>query len=107
MELHRPFTRVGCALLVFVLPQLAGVWLAKDSYQDELHRRIERAASESVAILDDLILTAEHNNLTLLPLLLRPCSDASTAMRLIAGKEPFVRSINLLRDEVIYPTFRT
>ena len=102
MELHRPFTRVGCALLVFVLPQLAGVWLAKDSYQDELHRRIERAASESVAILDDLILTAEHNNLTLLPLLLRPCSDASTAMRLIAGKEPFVRSINLLRDEVIY-----
>lgn len=101
IDLARMKWRLGCALLVLALPLMVGGWMVHDSYEQELKNDASASASKARTLLERMLDQAERANLEVLPLAGRPCSDNLLLLRKRVALEPFLRSINLVRQGII------
>ncbi len=101
IDLARMKWRLGCALLVLALPLVVGGWMVHDSYEQELKNDASASASKARTLLERMLDQAERANLEVLPLAGRPCSDNLLLLRKRVALEPFLRSINLVRQGII------
>ena len=101
IDLARMKWRLGCALLVLALPLVMGGWMVHDSYEQELKNDASASASKARTLLERMLDQAERANLEVLPLAGRPCSDNLLLLRKRVALEPFLRSINLVRQGII------
>lgn len=101
IDLARMKWRLGCALLVLALPLVVGGWMVHDSYEQELKNDASASASKARTLLERMLDQAERANLEVLPLAGRSCSDNLLLLRKRVALEPFLRSINLVRQGII------
>ncbi|MDH1633767.1 EAL domain-containing protein [Aeromonas caviae] len=101
IDLARMKWRLGCALLVLALPLVMGGWMVHDSYEQELKNDASASASKARTLLERMLDQAERANLEVLPLAGRSCSDNLLLLRKRVALEPFLRSINLVRQGII------
>ncbi|MFM5509574.1 EAL domain-containing protein [Aeromonas rivipollensis] len=101
IDLARTRWRLGCALLVLTLPLLAGGWMVHSSYEQELKSDASASAYKARTLLERMLDQAEQANLEALPLVNRPCAGNLLQLRKRVALEPFLRSVNLVRDGVI------
>jgi sensor c-di-GMP phosphodiesterase-like protein len=101
IDLARTRWRLGCALLVLTLPLLAGGWMVHRSYEQELKSDASASAYKARTLLERMLDQAEQANLEALPLVNQPCTGNLLQLRKRVALEPFLRSVNLVRDGVI------
>ncbi|MFB2863753.1 EAL domain-containing protein [Aeromonas sp. MdU4] len=101
IDLSRTRLRFGCALLVFALQLLAGVWIIHSSYVQDLKADSSASAHKARALLEEMLDHAEQANRSVLPLVDAPCRENLLVLRKKVALEPFLRSVNLVRDGVI------
>ena len=75
--------------------------MVHDSYEQELKNDASASASKARTLLERMLDQAERANLEVLPLAGRPCSDNLLLLRKRVALEPFLRSINLVRQGII------
>lgn len=77
------------------------MWTAKLSHQDDLLHHSKSVAARTVIFVEQLINYAERASHNALPLLNGPCEQALPIIRKLAAFEPFIRSINLVKNNLI------
>ena len=71
------------------------------SYEQELKSDARASAYKARTLLERMLDQAEQANLEILPLVGRPCAGNLLPLRKRVALEPFLRSINLVRDGVL------
>ena len=101
IDLSRTRLRVGSALLVFSLPLLVGSWIIHSIYVQDLRSDSRDSAHKARLLLEEMLDRAEEANREVLPLVNAPCAKNLLILRKTVALEPFLRSVNLVRDGVI------
>ncbi|WP_042012431.1 EAL domain-containing protein [Aeromonas fluvialis] len=101
-DFSRPWLRLVCSLLLFGLTLYLGLWVLYNSHMQTLERQSKESAQRAVALLEIMLSHAQDANQALEPLLGKPCEQALPAMRQQAALVPFVRTVNLLSQGVVY-----
>lgn len=93
--------RIVVSVLTLIVPLVIGMWMAKQSHQDDLVLHSKNVAARTVIYIERLINYAEQANNDALPLLSEPCEQALPMLRKLAAFQPFIRSVNLVKNNVI------
>ncbi len=101
INLSRTGLRFGGALLVFTLPLLVGAWLIHSNYVQELKAESSASAHKARTLMESMLDHAEQANRSVLPLVNAPCRDNLLVLRKKVAIEPFLRSVNLVRNGII------
>lgn len=101
IDLSRTGLRFGGALLVFTLPLLVGAWLIHSNYVQELKAESSASAHKARTLMESMLDHAEQANRSVLPLVNAPCRDNLLVLRKKVAIEPFLRSVNLVRNGII------
>ncbi|MGY3854225.1 EAL domain-containing protein [Aeromonas aquatilis] len=101
IDLSRTGLRFGVALLVFTLPLLVGGWLIHSNYVQELKAESNASAHKARTLMESMLDHAEQANSSVLPLVNAPCRDNLLVLRKKVAIEPFLRSVNLVRNGII------
>ena len=101
IDLSRTGLRFGGALLVFTLPLLVGGWLIHSNYVKELKAESSASAHKARTLMESMLDHAEQANRSVLPLVNAPCRDNLLVLRKKVAIEPFLRSVNLVRNGII------
>ncbi len=75
--------------------------MVHNSYEQELKSDASTSAYKARTLLERMLDQAEQANLEALPLVNRPCTGNLLQLRKRVALEPFLRSVNLVRDGVI------
>jgi len=101
IDLSRTGLRCGAALLIFSLPLLVGAWIIHSNYVHDLKAGARASANKARALMEDMLDHAEQANREVLPRVYAPCSQNKLVLRTKVALEPFLRSVNLVREGVI------
>lgn len=101
LDLSRTRWRICSALLVFVLPLLVGGWSIHSSYMHDLKAASYSSAYKAKDLMEEMLEHAEQTNQEVLPLVYAPCAENKLVLRTKVALEPFLRSVNLVREGVI------
>ncbi|WP_148610860.1 EAL domain-containing protein [Aeromonas sobria] len=101
IDLSQTPLRFGATLLVFALPLLAGSWIINSNYVHALKADSSASAHNARALLEAMLDHAEQVNREVLPLVNAPCAENKLVLRTKVALEPFLRSVNLVRDGII------
>ncbi|WP_068978954.1 EAL domain-containing protein [Aeromonas sp. EERV15] len=101
LDLSQTRLRFGATLLVFALPLLAGSWIINSNYVQDLKADSSASAHKARALLEAMLDHAEQANREVLPLVNAPCAENKLVLRTKVALEPFLRSVNLVRDGII------
>ncbi len=101
---RRKALRLSLSVLVGVMPIVLGLlilyWQAERSLQETSEQAAGNAVRQFERMLDNAALAARK----VMPVAGRPCPEAELALREQVAIMPFVRSVNLTRDNTIYCT---
>lgn len=101
---RRKALRLSLSVLVGVMPIVLGLlilyWQAERSLQETSEQAAGNAVRQFERMLDNAALAARK----VMPVAGRPCPEAGLALREQVAIMPFVRSVNLTRDNTIYCT---
>lgn len=101
---RRKALRLSLSVLVGVMPIVLGLlilyWQAERSLQETSEQAAGNAVRQFEQMLDNAALAARK----VMPVAGRPCHEAELALREQVATMPFVRSVNLTRDNTIYCT---
>ena len=101
IDLSRPGLRFGGALLVFTLPLLVGGWLIHSNYLQDLKTESRASAHKARTLMESMLDHAEQANREVLPRVNAPCVENKLILRTKVALEPFLRSVNLVRNGII------
>ncbi len=101
---RRKALRLSLSVLVGVMPIVLGLlilyWQAERSLQETSEQAAGNAVRQFERMLDNAALAARK----VMPVAGRPCPEAELTLREQVAIMPFVRSVNLTRDNTIYCT---
>ncbi|MCF3095841.1 cyclic diguanylate phosphodiesterase [Aeromonas australiensis] len=100
-DLSRTGLRCGAALLVFTLPLLVGSWVIHSNYVHDLKVEARVSAQKARVLMEEMLDHAEQANQEVLPRVYAPCAENKLILRTKVALEPFLRSVNLVREGVI------
>lgn len=104
IDLSRRWLRLCCALMVFILPLLVGGWITHKNYMQELESGSAAAAHKAMTLMENMLDHAERANRQVLPLVSAPCDEINFQLREQVALVPFVRSVNLVKEGMLYCT---
>ncbi|MDF3935037.1 EAL domain-containing protein [Pseudomonas citronellolis] len=101
---RRLFRRVAYSLLVAAIPLLLGGTIVYLQALSVLHREARQAATEAERLFDIMLGNAAASARTTIPFAEGHCKDAELILREQVATVPFVRSVNLTRDDKVFCT---
>lgn len=101
LDLSQTRLRFGATLLVFALPLLVGSWIIHSNYLQELKAESSASAHKARTLMEAMLDHAEQANRSVLPLVNALCRDNLLVLRKKVAIEPFLRSVNLVRNGII------
>ncbi|PWU30449.1 cyclic diguanylate phosphodiesterase [Pseudomonas sp. RW407] len=103
-KVRRLLWRLCISLLVALLPLLLGGVIIYWQTQVGLRREAGHAASEALHLIDVMLANAAGSARATLAYAAGPCSAAELVLREQVATVPFVRSVNLVRDDRVFCT---